>query len=435
MARKSPAQVIEKPVLEKDTPANSVVSQSHTETTIVEETILETELNQPDIQPHPNDDVRLKFEVEVDTFNSKLSTALLAVPLKPTHPNLSNVLLTAQEGQVTLTGFDFNLGITISCDARVEIPGAIALPAKLLQNIVSRMPVGKVTVEARAVQVGLLVTLTCASGQYQIRGTVRDDFPTLPELDANSQSFRVKTLLLAAALRCVLFAAATEETKQVLTGVRCQFDADGIELATTDSYRLAIASIPKPYAEGDNISSFCVTIPATKLQQLERILSTTTADTVLVAFDKSKGNLTIGTTQLVIRLLEGDYPQYRHLIPRQLKTTVRVERKQLVNGLERLAVLTDKNYVVVARVNQPEQSVTLTVETADLGSGFETLEAQITGESLEIGLNIKYLLEGLKKLDTAWVQLQMNAPTTPAIVSPVESLIPTTQVLMPIEIN
>jgi DNA polymerase III subunit beta len=114
---------------------------------------------------------------------------------------------------------------------------------------------------------------------------------------------------------------------------------------------------------------------------------------------------------------------------------VRLERKQLVNGLERLAVLTDRDRVVFARVNQPEQSVTLTVETADLGSGFETLEAQIAGESLEIGLNIKYLLEGLKKLDTAWVQLQMNAPTNPVIVSPVESLIPTTQVLMPIEIH
>ncbi len=410
----------------------SQLSQFNRRETLVDESTLDIFYNDtkpiplwvPSIQLKPYNQLRqIILDIETTGLDSRSDR------------NLSNVLLTAQEGQVTLTGFDFNLGITISCDARVEIPGAIALPAKLLQNIVSRLPVGKVTIEARTANSGLSVTIICASGQYQLRGATKDNFPSVPELDSSSTSFRVKPLLLATALRCVLFAAATEETKQVLTGVRCQFDADGIELATTDSYRLAIASISNPYAESDNIPLLCVTIPATKMQQMERVLSSTTANTVLITFDKSKGNLTIGTTQLVIRLLEGDYPQYRHLIPSQLKTTVRVERKQLVNGLDRLAVLTDKDRVVFARVNQPEQSVTLTVETADFGSGFETLEAQIAGESLEIGLNIKYLLEGLKKLDTAWVQLQMNAPTTPAIVSPVESLIPTTQVLMLIEIN
>lgn len=423
MPRKNSSQILEKSTVTELIP--SLVEGE-------ELTIADAELSQVDSQSASTDEVKLKFEVEVESFNSKLSTALLAVPTKPTHPSLGNVLLAAIDRQVKLTGFDYNLGITVSCEANVEHQGMVILPAKLLQSITSRLPVGKLTVTANAKSV---VSLSCASGKYQIRGANPDDFPTLPALDANNHSFQVKPLLLATALRYVLFAAATEETRQVLTGVHLQFDADSIELAASDSHRLAFATIANPYVEDETIPEFSVTIPASKLQQLERILSESTAHTISLAFDESKAWLTIGTTELVMRLLAGEYAQYRQLIPQEQQTTVRFERKQLISLLERLAVLTDKNYVVVADINQSEQSIQLTAETANWGSGVEVIEALVTGQSLRIGLNIKYLLEGLKKLDTAWVELLLDEPTTPIIISPVESLIPTTQVLMPIEIK
>lgn len=433
MPRKNQSTVLEKPVVEKEVTTPTEIEPS---TIITEDSVEVSAMAEVETQLPQDDDIKLKFEIEVDTFNSKLSTALLAVPLKPIHPSLSNVLLTALDGQITLTGFDFNLGVTICCDAQIKIPGTIALPAKLLQSIVSRMPTGKVTLEARAISRGFVVTLTCASsGQYQIRGTVKEDFPALPELDSKRQSFRVKPLLLAAGLRTVLFAAASDETKPILSGVYLQFDADGIELAATDSYRLAIASIPNPYVDDENIPSVSVTIPAARVQQIEKILSANSAETVTVEFDSSKGSLSIGNTQLTIRLLEGEYPSYRQLIPNEVSTTVRIFRRQFIDILERLAVLTDNNHVVVANINQSEQSLFLTVETADLGRGVETISAKVEGESIEIGLNIKYVLEALKKLDTAWVELQINSPTTPVIVSPVESLIPTTQLFMPILIK
>ncbi|HEY9693696.1 MAG TPA: DNA polymerase III subunit beta [Oculatellaceae cyanobacterium] len=379
----------------------------------------------------------LKFSAEVETFNSKLSMAMLAVPARPTHPALANVLITADAGQVTVVGFDLNLGISISFDdVLVETPGTIALPAKLLQNIVSRLPQGKIQVEAynKHEKKGLVVSLASASGEYLLTGSVKEEWANFPEINSSIQ-FTLKSAYLVAALRGVLFAAATDETKQIITGVHFTFNAETIDVATTDSHRLAVAYIANDHEKlevGGDVLEF--TIPAAQLQQLERILSNGDEETVIVQIADSKINFSIGTTKLTCRLLEGQYPPYQQLLPTQLKTAVQVARRPLIDVLERLAVLVTKQPVLVVNFDPVEQLIKLSVSAIDIGTGVETIEAQIEGESLRIGLNIKYLLVGLKKLDTTLVQLQFNEPNTPIIISPIDSTISILQLLMPVQI-
>jgi DNA polymerase-3 subunit beta len=383
----------------------------------------------------------MKLVCAQSDLSTNLSLVSRAVPSRPTHPILANVLLQAdaQTNQVSLTAFDLSLGIRTSFSAEVLEGGAIALPAKLLVDITSRLPEGEITLDDEAGESaggeGLTVTLTPKSGRYQVRAMGAEEYPELPVIE-NSQAIQLTTAALVEGLRGSLFATSGDETKQVLTGVHLTVKQDALEFAATDGHRLAVVETnnERPL-EGSN--QLEVTVPARALRELQRMLahSATSEEPVALYLDQGQVVFAWENQRLTSRTLEGQYPAYRQLIPRQFERQVTIERRQFISTLERIAVLADqKNNIVKVSINQANQEITLSCEAQDVGNGRESMAAQISGEDIEIAFNVKYLMEGLKELPSSEIQMHLNQSLTPVIFTPLGGL-KMTYLAMPVQLR
>jgi DNA polymerase-3 subunit beta len=371
-------------------------------------------------------------------LSSNISLVSRAVPTRPTHPVLANILLQAdaETNQVSLTAFDLSLGIRTSFTAKVIEGGTIALPAKILLDIISRLPEGEITLDDQSgddTGEGIIVTIKPKSGKYQVRAMSAEEFPELPVL-GKDEVIALTTAALIEGLKGTLFATSSDETKQVLTGVHLTLKQDTLEFAATDGHRLAVLETnnERPVEGSEQVE---VTVPARALRELQRMLghSSASEDTVAVYLDQGQVVFAWQNQQLTSRTLEGQYPAYRQLIPRQFERQVTLERKQFISTLERIAVLADqKNNIVKVSIDNANQEVTLSCEAQDVGSGTESMPAQISGEDIDIAFNVKYLMEGLKELPSSEIQIHLNKSLTPVIFTPLGGL-KMTYLAMPVQ--
>ena len=378
-------------------------------------------------------------------LNTALQLVSRAVASRPTHPVLANVLLTADAGtdRLSLTGFDLSLGIQTVLTASVESSGAITLPARLLGEIVSRLssdsPITLATDEASE-----QVELKSLSGSYQMRGMSADDFPELPLVESG-KAVKVNARALLTALRGTLFASSSDEAKQLLTGVHLHFDGKAMEAAATDGHRLAVLSLADALSVETTVSSemddegenFAVTLPSRSLREVERLIGGWRGDDQVSLFcDKGQVVFLAADQVVTSRTLDGTYPNYRQLIPDSFARSFDVDRRAFISALERIAVLADQhNNVVKVSSNSTSQLLQISADAQDVGSGSELLSAEFTGDAVQIAFNVRYVLDGLKVMDSDRIVLRCNAPTTPAIISPKDDDIGFTYLVMPVQIR
>jgi DNA polymerase-3 subunit beta len=389
----------------------------------------------------------MKLVCTQNDLSTNLSLVSRAVPSRPTHPVLANVKLEANKKtqQVSLTAFDLSLGIQTSFPAQVEEEGYLTLPAKLLNDIVSRLAEGEITLEDKgeeATSEGIIATLTSASGRYKVRGMGAEEFPELPVIE-NGEAAQLPAAALIDGLRGSLFATSPDETKQVLTGIHLTVKPEYLEFAATDGHRLSVVETTnqsqtdeEPPEAISQTAPLEVTIPARALRELERILGMRqSAEAIALHLDQGQVVFELADQRLTSRTLEGQYPAYRQLIPQQFERQVTIDRRQLLNALERIAVLADqKNNIVKFTIDSTNQQIALSVEAQDVGSGRESLPAQISGKDLEIAFNITYLRDGLKALQSSEIQMQMNTGNSPVILTPLGGL-KMTYLVMPVQIR
>ena len=384
----------------------------------------------------------MKVVCSQSELNAALQLVSRAVATRPTHPVLANVLLTADAGtdRLSLTGFDLSLGIQTSLAASVETSGAITLPARLLGEIVSRLasdsPLTLTTEES-----GEQVQLNSLSGSYQMRGMPADDYPDLPMVESGL-TLKLQASGLVQALKGTLFASSGDEAKQLLTGVHLSFTDTNLEAAATDGHRLAVLQVDdalQAAAEGTEGESaaFAVTLPARSLREVERLVSGWRSEDPISLFCDRGQVVFLAADQMVTsRTLEGTYPNYRQLIPDGFSRTLTMDRRALVGALERIAVLADQHNNVVKFSSQPESGVVLiSADAQDVGSGSESLAAELSGDAIQIAFNVRYMLDGLKAMAGDRVVLHCNAPTTPAVLRPVEDGDGFTYLVMPVQIR
>ncbi len=384
----------------------------------------------------------MKVVCSQSELNAALQLVSRAVATRPTHPVLANVLLTADAGtgRLSLTGFDLNLGIQTSLAASVETSGAITLPARLLGEIVSRLasdsPLTLSTEES-----GEQVQLTSLSGSYKMRGMPAEDYPDLPMVESG-MTLQLQASGLVQALKGTLFASSGDEAKQLLTGVHLSFTDKNLEAAATDGHRLAVLQVEDALLAAANGSQadesvFAVTLPARSLREVERLMAGWRSENPISLFCDRGQVVFLAADQMVTsRTLEGTYPNYRQLIPDGFSRTLTMDRRALVGALERIAVLADQHNNVVKFSSQPESSVVLiSADAQDVGSGSESLAAELSGDAIQIAFNVRYMLDGLKAMAGDRVVLHCNAPTTPAVLRPVEDSDGFTYLVMPVQIR
>jgi DNA polymerase-3 subunit beta len=377
----------------------------------------------------------MKFICTQNDLNTNLSLVSRAVPSRPTHPILANVLLVADEEnqRVRLTAFDLSLGIRTSFAAQVYTGGTFTLPAKLLNDIVSRLPDGDITIDDNAGDA--IATLTSSSGRYQVRGMGPEEFPELPTIEGG-EIINLPPEAFLEGLKGTLFATSPDETKQVLTGVHLKLQQDTLEFAATDGHRLAVVETSSHSEEEENSETkaqdnkdFEVTVPARALREVERMVAIRPSGenqptpSLTLHFDQGQVVFEWAEQRLTTRTLEGQYPNYRQLIPRTFERQITLDRKGLLSAVDRISVFADqKNNVIKSSIDSVNQEVTLSVDAKDVGSGQESLPAQVSGDNIDIAFNVKYLTEGLKALGSSEISLQLNQATAPVILTPLGAM-------------
>ena len=397
----------------------------------------------------------MKLVCSQSELSASLQLVSRAVAGRPTHPVLANVLLTADAGtgRLSLTGFDLSLGIQTSLPASVEASGAITLPARLFGEIVSRLA-SDTPITLSCPDNSEQVELISSSGSYQMRGLPAEDFPDLP-LVQSGKPIRLQADALVKGLRATLFASSSDEAKQLLTGVHLQLDGRGLECAATDGHRLAVlhiagagAEVPAAGADGDaqamaeseaeglEVEPFSVTVPARSLRELERLLTARQSSEPLSIFcDRGQVVVLWADQVLTSRSLDGTYPNYRQLIPERFSRRIELDRRALMAALERVAVLADQhNNVVKLRADPGSGQLLIQADAQDVGSGSEAIAAEASGDPIDIAFNVRYLVDGLKVMAAERVLLQCNAPTTPAVLSPIDDE-QFTYLVMPVQIR
>ena len=389
------------------------------------------------ISPSPS----MKFVCTQHDLNINLALVSRAVSTRPTHPVLANIKIeaTADPDRIRLTGFDLSLGIQTSFAAQVGEEGTLTLPAKLLNDIVAKLPSGEISLDDEAGE--NLVTITSASGRYQVRGMSAEEFPELPSIE-QGETNQLSAAAFIDGLKGSLIACSQDESKQVLTGVYLKVEPERLEFAATDGHRLGIVEVyptesqtTQIAAESAQKGSFEVTVPAKALRELEKMLGAIPeGDRLGLQLEQGQVVFGWGDRKLTTRTLEGKYPDYRLLIPRQFQRQITVDRKQLLTALERIAVLSDQSNLVKFSIDSTKQSLDLSVESQDRGSGRESLTAQISGTDLDIAFNIKYLMDGLKTLPTQEITISLNGPLEPVILTPLGG-INMTYLVMPVQLR
>ncbi|MEY2858799.1 MAG: polymerase beta subunit [Cyanobacteriota bacterium] len=414
-------------------------------------------------------------------LKNNLSLVSRAVPSRPEPPVLGNVLIQANETtqKVTLIAFDGSLGIKTSFNAEVDAGGSITLPAKLLNDIVTRLPEIEITIEvpvtepearsgvARGTRVVLkdtpsdkpteqedanfVTTISSTSGQFQITGIDAAEFPELPTIEQSAQTLELPIALLNQGLGGCLFAASTELSKQILTGVHLKTQdigqhgfGDTLEFAATDSHRLAVVATNLNDFESESESEseskielpqLAVTIPAKALRELERIVSDAAEkDRVKVSFDEQVMVFELGDRLLTSTKISGDYPAYGQLIPQNFSREIILDRKRLLSSLELVAILAQKNNLVKFSLHKDNAELVVSADAQDVGNAEQSLPAEIMGDDIEIAFNIKYLMDGLKALSTTEIKMQLNEGHQPVIFSPLGGL-KMTYLVMPVQIR
>ncbi len=382
----------------------------------------------------------MKLVCSQSELSASLQLVSRAVAARPTHPVLANVLLTADAGtgRLSLTGFDLSLGIQTSIAAEVEASGAITLPARLFGEIVARLSADS-PITLHCAEGGEQVELTSISGSYQMRGMPAEDFPDLP-LVQTGQPIRLEADALVKGLRATLFASSSDEAKQLLTGVHLRLSGDGLECAATDGHRLAVLRLSHGAqvgaAEDDDREPFAVTVPARSLRELERLLSgRPSVDPLSLFCDRGQVVFLWSDQVLTSRSLDGTYPNYGQLIPDSFNRSISLDRRALVSALERVAVLADQhNNVVKLTTEAGSGQLQVQADAQDVGRGSEALAAEVQGEPIQIAFNVRYLLDGLKVMASDQVVLHCNAPTTPAVLRPLDEA-DFTYLVMPVQIR
>ena len=395
----------------------------------------------------------MKLTCSQAALNSNLQCVSRAVAARPTHPVLANVLLTADEGtgKVSLTGFDLNLGIQTSFTAAVEQSGAITLPSRLFGDIVSRLsadsPLSLQSTSTPSVDSssseqegdGLTFQLTARTGAYTVRGMPAEDFPDLP-MARSRVAIPLPIDSLRNGLACTLFAASSDEAKQMLTGVHLVVSLSGLEFAATDGHRLAVV---KHYSNDNSLDKegfdegFSVTIPARSLRELDHLLASQSDDSIDLYHDQGQVVFLRADQVVTSRTLDGVYPKYNQLIPDTFSQSFIVNRFLLITALERVAVLADQqNSVVKFSISMAERQLQICADVQDVGRGNESVPLQDgEGDDMDVGFNVRYLLDGLKVLPTPDVRFQMNNPSSPVVLRPHGEDMKFTYLVMPVQLS
>ncbi len=350
----------------------------------------------------------MKFTITRERLQEGLVAVAASVPSKTTLPVLANILLEATSDGVRLSGTDLDIAVSTVVPAEVDDDGAVTIPARKLVEIVRELPSAAIRVTGTGEQ---RVQIECGRSRFKLLGIPKEEFPSFPPVSFED-AWKVAASDLMKLINHVSFAASTEESRPILNGVLWELRKDRMRMVATNGHRLAKMDV----GVSGGTQSADLIVPPKALEQVRRLFGP--ADELEIGRSDNHLGFRSGSTLVFTRLIEGPYPNYEQVIPRDNDRACTAEKLGMASALRRVGVVaSDQTHRV--RLRFEGGVLKLSVSTPDLGEAQDEMAVTYDGDTLDIGFNANYLLEILKYMPTDEVRLTMKAPERAATVEPV----------------
>ena len=352
----------------------------------------------------------MKFRVERDVLADSVAWAARTLPSRPSLPVLAGLVLTAESDSLTLSSFDYEVSGKVTVAADITAPGTVLVSGRLLADIARALPAQPVTIENE----GTRVVVTCGRSSFTLPTLPVEDYPQLPAMPESSG--KVTGTAFASAVAQVAIAAGKDDTLPTLTGIRMEFEGANITLAATDRYRLAVRELMW-HPQTSSISHQVLVLARTLSESAKALAD---VDDVMIALSSGgQGEGLIGFEgagrRTTTRLLDGDFPKYRTLLPTESSAIASVDTATLVDAVKRVSLVAERNTPVKLAFDNGE--LTLRAGTGDEARAEEVLECSLDGDAIDIAFNPAYLLDGLSALGSATSQFSFTQANKPAVLS------------------
>jgi DNA polymerase III subunit beta len=351
----------------------------------------------------------VKLSLSTPNLLAQLQTATRVASTRSAVQALSGVMISAQPDRAPeLLATDMEVGLRVPLQAQVERPGAAVLPARLLLDVTRSLPSAELSLELRTAEQD--VELICGPSTFHLRTLRADDFPELPS-PASDTRVAMPADAFVHTISRVARSASRDETRPVLTGILISATGQELRMVATDSYRL---SVKQTALEAPLQGSFEANVPAKALQELVRIAQQEPAESLAVSIGQNQVVFELGDVVLSSRLIDGQFPNYRQLLPESVEHELRLSTTELADVVRRISLLAQKNAPL--RLSFGDGSLTVSAQTPDVGEASETVPVPFHGASFEIGFNPDFLRDGLESLESDELVLKLISPLRPGLI-------------------
>jgi DNA polymerase-3 subunit beta len=364
----------------------------------------------------------MKFSVSKEKLIAGLQTVQNVVSTRTTLPILSNVLLHAADGQLRLTTTDLDVGVSGVIDAQIDKPGSTTLPARRLANIVRELPAAEVQIEIDAKNVA---SIRCGQSFFKILGLPEEEFPPLPKFEG-AKTFTIHQQALRDALKKTSYAISTDETRYVLNGILFSFKENKLTMVATDGRRLALVDLEVEFPRSQEVD---IIVPTKCVTELGRLLGE--EGDVKMSVGENQIAFEVGGSLLVSKLIEGNYPNYRQVIPGEAKERITLERETFLNAVHRVSLLSSEKSNSVKLVFS-KNNIEIAANTPDVGEAHESLAVAYKGREFSIAFNPEFLQAPLRALPNDEIFLDLIDEMSPGVI---KIQTPFLYVLMPMRIS
>ncbi|MDQ3994292.1 MAG: DNA polymerase III subunit beta [Actinomycetota bacterium] len=350
----------------------------------------------------------MKVTCRSEALAQKLAVVGRGVSTRTSVHILTGILLRAEAGELRLAATDMEISLRVSVAAETAESGAVVVPGRLLVDIVRLLPPGEVTLEHRA-EDGI-ARLTCGSASYGLHTYSADDFPRLPDIDGGGR-FTVDRAAFLDTVAKVGRSASRDESRPVLTGVLVRFEEGKLVMAATDSYRLSVKETPLAGGPGQELEAI---VPARALGELARIAQGAAAAELEIGVQENQVVFGVDGVWLTARRIDGQFPNYRQLLPDSFEAVVELPREEFLDVVRRTSLMAQRKSPLRLRFEEGE--LTVSAQTQDVGEARESLPIAYAGDVLEIGFNAEFLRDGLESVTDDRARLKLISPLRPGLI-------------------
>ncbi len=364
----------------------------------------------------------MKFTISKESFLDAINQVQHVVSSRTTLAILSNVLLKAKDGVLELTTTDLDVGVTCSVPAEVDEPGATTLPARRLATIVRELPAEEIEFKVDEKNVA---SIRNGPSYFKVLGLTSEEFPALPRFD-DAREFKMEQQMLRDCLRKTSYAISTDETRYVLNGILFSFKDNALTMVATDGRRLAMVEQELEFPQSQEID---IIVPTKAVNELSRLLEDT--GEVSIRVTGSQVGFDLGNSLLVSKLIDGNYPNYRQVIPGDSKERIPLEREAFLRAISRVSLLTTDKSNSIKFIFTPG-SCEIVASSPDIGEARETLAINYKGASITIAFNPEFSMAPLRNLSADEVHLHLIDEISPGVLRSGTNFL---YVLMPMRVN